>query len=157
MKSARYFHCLIPWRPRLNRKVLPRLVSSGTKPPRAFDRSFVTRKPDEDFPLAWFGLFAEGEEYAFPPGNPTPPKGKWSPSISEAAYRKGVRQVREYIKAGDTYQANFSFRLKNDEASPMPGKPLRAMTSGNGPGYGVFLETDRWAVCSFSSGTVLPA
>ena len=115
----------------------------------AFDSSFVTRKPDDKFPLAWFGLYEQGEDYILPPGNPVPPADGWTPSISEAAYRNGVRQVRECIKAGDTYQVNYSFRLRTDGAVHA-WETFLGMTSGNGPGYGVYLETDRWAVCSFS-------
>ncbi|MGH7456298.1 MAG: chorismate-binding protein, partial [bacterium] len=66
------------------------------------------------FPLLWFGLFKERREIAagefFRDGKFE--LSDWESSIDETSYCQAVEQIREYIAAGDTYQVNFTFRLR---------------------------------------------
>jgi len=68
----------------------------------------------EALPLAWFGFFRERAEVA--PGSLKPSGvyslSAWRPSISREAYDQALRRIREYIAAGDTYQVNFTFRMR---------------------------------------------
>lgn len=79
----------------------------------AFDANFCV-KNSTAFPLLWFGLFRErreinaGEffrdgEFKF---------SDWLASIDAATYHHAIEQIREHIAAGDTYQVNFTFRLR---------------------------------------------
>ena len=65
-------------------------------------------------PPIWFGLFSERVEVA--PGGLHPCGGyalsAWNQSISQSSYETAVRRIRTYIKMGDTYQVNFSFRMR---------------------------------------------
>ena len=72
-----------------------------------------TREPG-DLPLVWFGLFAAREKVACGglQGRGTYSLSAWEPSISRRAYADAFAAIREYIEAGDTYQVNFTFRLR---------------------------------------------
>lgn len=67
-----------------------------------------------EFPLLWFGLFKERREITagkfFRGGKFELPD--WESSIDETGYCQTVEQIREHIAAGDTYQVNFTFRLR---------------------------------------------
>jgi para-aminobenzoate synthetase/4-amino-4-deoxychorismate lyase len=73
-----------------------------------------SRIPNPDLPLVWFGLFKEmavrddppfaaGGEFAL---------GDWQPSVSREEYRQAIERIKAYIAAGDTYQVNYTFRLR---------------------------------------------
>jgi len=78
----------------------------------AFDRALVVREAST--PLVWFGLF----DAPAPPPNREGPGGggyggtSWEPSETRDTYERNVREVREAIARGDTYQANYTFRLR---------------------------------------------
>jgi len=69
------------------------------------------------FPLLWFGIFrervvcngAELEDSAFPAVYNA---ADWRPSLDSEAYAEAVRQIKEHIAAGETYQANFTLRQR---------------------------------------------
>ncbi len=71
-------------------------------------------KAAREFPLLWFGLFKERREIVagelFRDGKFE--LADWESSIDETSYCQAVEQIREYIAAGDTYQVNFTFRLR---------------------------------------------
>ncbi|MEU9671073.1 chorismate-binding protein [Streptomyces bobili] len=80
-----------------------------------------------------------------------PAAGDWTSSLDHAAYTAGVRRIREYIAAGEVYQANLCRVL----SAPLPpGADADALTAmlarGNPapyagtirlPGYGVEIAT----------------
>jgi para-aminobenzoate synthetase / 4-amino-4-deoxychorismate lyase len=71
-------------------------------------------KDATEFPLLWFGLFKERREITtgefFRDGRFE--LSNWESSIDETSYGQAVEQIREHIAAGDTYQVNFTFRLR---------------------------------------------
>ncbi|NQU09664.1 chorismate-binding protein, partial [bacterium] len=78
----------------------------------AFDPALAVR-PASGFPLLWFGL------YRAPAVGPAPsadrgelPRLDWEPSVTGPAYRAAIRRVKDYIAAGDTYQVNYTIRLR---------------------------------------------
>jgi para-aminobenzoate synthetase/4-amino-4-deoxychorismate lyase len=79
----------------------------------AFDRALVVRGGGETtLPLVWFGLFAAPQ-----PVPPAPAEGSyqlsaWQPSVSRAVYDQHVAAVRAAIARGDTYQTNYTLRLR---------------------------------------------
>jgi para-aminobenzoate synthetase/4-amino-4-deoxychorismate lyase len=115
----------------------------------AFDPAFVVKSPDT-FPLAWFGVYQEPEQIAFP-GMPKvfPEDIPWQLSVSESEYRSSIDKIKKYIRAGDTYQVNYSFRLR----APFCADPWRLfvrMIHAQGYGYGAFVNTEDWTICSAS-------
>lgn len=113
----------------------------------AFDPAQRTRPPD-DFPLAWFGLYAGPVEVPSPDAGATLPAGEaadWQPSMSAAAYRRALARVHEHIGAGDTYQVNVTLRLRAAGVTDpwgLFGRMLRAQ----GPGFAGWVSLPEWAI-----------
>ena len=120
----------------------------------AFDSALKTKDDSSGFPLLWFGLYHKPKEIDFatravegqePSGLTT----DWDSSISNEEYVAAVDQVKEYIQSGDTYQVNFSFRLLAALKRDLWGFFVD-LISAQGAGYGAFVNTPEWAVCSAS-------
>jgi para-aminobenzoate synthetase/4-amino-4-deoxychorismate lyase len=71
-------------------------------------------KDATEFPLLWFGLFKERREIVAGKffRNGKLELSDWESSIGETGYCQAVEQIRKHIAAGDTYQVNFTFRLR---------------------------------------------
>lgn len=79
----------------------------------AFDPALVTRPPDPRLPLAWFALYGRREEVKPAFGEATDVElGPWRMDVSEDEYRDRIERIRTLIAAGDTYQVNFTARLR---------------------------------------------
>lgn len=78
----------------------------------AFDAAFKTHE-SESAPLVHFGLydtcFLENPPCRTDGGYHV---GPWTPEWNEAEYTEAIQRIREYIRAGDTYQVNLTFPLK---------------------------------------------
>jgi len=118
--------------------------------------ALVPNLPATETPiLAWFGLFEQYQTFdtdALPSKLPDP-AGAWlsriRPDISRSDYTKVFAAVREYIAAGDIYQANLTFPLSADYA----GDPLAlyaALRPRAAAGYGGFIWTGEQHYLSFS-------
>ena len=115
----------------------------------AFDPALAVRSP-EDFPLVWFGIYRNPASIVFPPlpqedFNNLP----WKPSVSEDEYRLAIQKIKGYIRNGDTYQVNYTFRLRVP-FSMDPWKLFVQMIHAQGYGYGAFVKTEDWTLCSAS-------
>lgn len=117
----------------------------------AFDAALRTHPPDE-FPLAWFLLSSSWTEID-DAGLPAPPgEGEplcWTPTVTEDEYRAAVRYIRDRIAEGDTYQVNYSYRLR----SAFTGDPFalfRRMAGAQNTPWCAYLNTGRFAICSAS-------
>jgi para-aminobenzoate synthetase/4-amino-4-deoxychorismate lyase len=103
-------------------------------------------------PPAWFALFSEPGEAA-DPGRSCRAPLPWLPSLDAAGYRRNIDRIRDYIAAGDTYQVNFSYRLRAslEAAGPDAARQLfQSMISRQPAGLGAFIETGAWALCCAS-------
>ncbi|HEX8190808.1 MAG TPA: aminodeoxychorismate synthase component I [Pyrinomonadaceae bacterium] len=76
----------------------------------AFDRALAVKRHSAGLPLLWFGLF-ESPSKAEPAGGEFRVSG-WAPSVARARYERNVEAVREAIARGDTYQVNYTLRLR---------------------------------------------
>jgi para-aminobenzoate synthetase/4-amino-4-deoxychorismate lyase len=104
-----------------------------------------------DFPLLWFSLFKERREIVagefFRDGEIV--VSDWDPSIDEARYCRAVEQIREHIAAGDTYQVNFTFRLR----ARFHGDDLalyHRLCRSQRAGYCAYLDLGRYRILSAS-------
>ncbi len=74
--------------------------------------------PFAALPLLWFAIFERREDVAvFEPVAIDPPAtddAAWTASIDRAHYDASVASIRERIAAGDTYQVNYTFRLRGE-------------------------------------------
>ncbi len=113
----------------------------------AFDPAFALQSP-KGFPLLWFGIYQKPEQIPLPSSAAAGPL-PWSPSISQEEYQSCFRDIKDYIRAGDTYQINYTFRLRAPFASDPWGLFVR-MIQAQGYGYGAYVNTGKWGICSAS-------
>ncbi len=77
-------------------------------------RALTTQRPD-DFPLLWFGVFDHADERTLDELGAAPdhtPDERWQPSISAEQYARVFEELQELIRNGDTYQVNYTYRLR---------------------------------------------
>jgi len=115
----------------------------------AFDPSLPVRH-DDGFPLLWFGLFGQVNEISrlTGSGHPVPPLA-WEESIKPDVYRRCLHEIRNLIRAGDTYQVNFTYRLRSMTAVDPWELFVGIAGDGEAP-FAAFVDTGEWAVCSAS-------
>jgi para-aminobenzoate synthetase/4-amino-4-deoxychorismate lyase len=128
----------------------------GYEAASAFDSAFSV-KPGGDFPLIWFGIYENARTVPFPEIDSVKneimePLG-WNLLLTEEEYRRSVDRVKNYIHDGDTYQVNYSFRLRADcqnRGWPLFVNMVHAQNLVQQRGYSVFVETPDWTICSAS-------
>ncbi|HEX8337669.1 MAG TPA: aminodeoxychorismate synthase component I [Pyrinomonadaceae bacterium] len=76
----------------------------------AFDRALAVKRPPADLPLLWFGVYERPSEVGTATGEYR--VSGWTPSVGRAEYERNVEAVREAIARGDTYQVNYTLRLR---------------------------------------------
>lgn len=110
---------------------------------------------DPPMPLGWFGLFERVERIdADAVASLLPdPDAAWigapQPRVARADYEAAVARVLDYIRAGDIYQANLTFRAD----VPFAGDPLAVyarLRQTARAGYGGFIWTGEQAIASLS-------
>jgi para-aminobenzoate synthetase / 4-amino-4-deoxychorismate lyase len=114
----------------------------------AFDPALQVRAGTQ-LPLAWFGLFRAPAE-----GVPLPAPGPaafsaWEPSTDHDAYRQGIDAVRAAIASGETYQLNYTLRLR----ARLEGDDLAAwsrLCAAQRASYGAYLRMGRHRILSTS-------
>jgi len=77
----------------------------------AFDSAFKVNK-GSTMPLLWFGIFSEPQTGKLS-SNGTYNLTDWIPSVSLDEYDASIRFIKQSIEAGDTYQANYTIRLRS--------------------------------------------
>ena len=114
----------------------------------AFDPALNTHPATT--PLARFAIYDRWEDLdALPvPENPAP-NLDWQPEIDAETYRDRVRRIREFIAAGDTYQVNFTLRLR----ATGPGDPyglFHRMNPCRRTAFAGYWVDDDLAICGAS-------
>lgn len=116
-----------------------------------FDRALSVH-PSSNIPVLWFGLYDHFEETEKPPA-PTVGDdymlGEWQPNVSESDYLKSIERIKSYIHAGDTYQVNYTTKLR----APFRGDPYSFFHSLSGAQQGrncAYINLENVAVCSAS-------
>ncbi|MGB3613267.1 MAG: aminodeoxychorismate synthase component I [Elainellaceae cyanobacterium] len=101
-----------------------------------------------DFPLLWFGIYGHPSVVSLPDA-PQFSALQWRPSISEADYQQAIADIKTQIAQGNTYQVNFSFRLR----AAMPDDPwglFLQMTQAQAADYGAFVDIGDWVIACAS-------
>ncbi len=116
----------------------------------AFDRALTTH-PLTDFPLLWFGLFREPQIVPEPAAvaEPTYHLGEWQPTVNRNEYRERFDAIKRAIARGDTYQVNYTMRLRSF-FSGNPHAFFVDLLPAQRADYTAYIETDDFAVCSVS-------
>lgn len=113
----------------------------------AFDAALQVHPTN--FPLLWFGLYSAPQNVELPVHSTSLPPLNWQPSIEDGDYRSAIAQIKRRIQAGDTYQVNYTFRLR----SGFDGDPFQLflhVIRAQGAGYGAFLQLPDWSIGSAS-------
>ena len=79
----------------------------------AFDDALVVRAPRPGLPLAWFAAFRTAVAQPVALGGPYR-MAPWRAEISADQYEADVTAIQDLITLGDTYQANFTLRLRGN-------------------------------------------
>jgi para-aminobenzoate synthetase/4-amino-4-deoxychorismate lyase len=116
----------------------------------AFDTALQVR-PLDSFPLLWFGLYPRPDVIQLPPASRKPAYSglDWTPSISRAMYDQAIAQVKEHIARGETYQVNYTLRLR----TPFSGDAwlfYLELVQAQQADYTAYIDTDRFTICSAS-------
>jgi para-aminobenzoate synthetase/4-amino-4-deoxychorismate lyase len=115
----------------------------------AWDPALVTHPPTPGLPLLWFGLFAERSPVGSTPQAGGYELGGWTPSIDANHYQGQIGQIRDWIRAGDSYQVNHTFRLR----APFQGDDLALyadLCRAQQAAYCAYLQIGPWSVLSAS-------
>lgn len=117
----------------------------------AFDPALRVRSDDGRFPLLWFGLFDAPEEIATLPPAPQPSAlpATWTPSLDAPAYAAALANVKHAIREGETYQVNYTLRLRA-EAPSCPWDAFRQLVEAQPTGFSAFVDAGDWTLCSAS-------
>ncbi len=108
-------------------------------------------RPHGAMPLVWFGLFERripSKEDRSGPRRAYSLSG-WRPSIAKAEYEEVVARIRRYIAAGDTYQVNFTYRMRADfegDAAAFYSDLCRSQRTA----YSAYVDSGRFQVLSAS-------
>lgn len=115
----------------------------------AFDESFKVLD-DNKFPKIWFALYKDFEEIEKPSsGSHVCSDLKWTAEIDYEHYSKEFDRIKKYLQAGHTYQVNYTFRLRT-QFDHDPLSFFSDMLTDHEPPYAAFINTDTFAICSFS-------
>jgi len=101
------------------------------------------------FPLLQFGLYPPPRPVDLPDPVEAMPDLAWCSTVDQAEYRAAVERVQRFIAAGDTYQVNYTYRLRalfSGDAWSL----FCNLAAAHGPQYGGFLQTPDWAILSLS-------
>lgn len=115
----------------------------------AFDPS-LPAKTDGEFPLLWFGLFKQINEITLSYDSKEQGASiEWHPSVTREEYDRCLRTIRAYIRDGDTYQVNFTYRFRS--MTDVNAWRLFIQIAGDGEApFAGFVDTGDWAICSAS-------
>jgi para-aminobenzoate synthetase / 4-amino-4-deoxychorismate lyase len=121
-----------------------------------FDPSLaVQTRPDADpfsrLPLAWFAMFERREDSSLPEPREaaTGSPDAWKPSIDRMAYDRSIAQIRAHIAAGETYQINYTLRLRSQIQGNERGL-YRDLCFAQRGRHAAYLNTGRYRICSAS-------
>ena len=122
----------------------------------AFDPALVVR-PDADFPLLWFGLYGQPQEINLSLeldhqpdlDNSSNLPVDWESTVSREAYDKAIRQIKDQIACGKTYQVNYTLRLR----AAYHGHPWQLflhLVQSQPTDYAAYVDAGRFVLCSAS-------
>ena len=112
-----------------------------------FDAALTTQ-PTGGTPLLWFAFFRQRYEKKTPKPSLCQEDSVWSCSLERDQYDRALGKIADHIVAGDTYQANFTMKMRAavDDTDAMYGRLCRAQ----GEGYFARIQTADHLILSAS-------
>lgn len=114
----------------------------------AFDPSYVTAAGSK-LPLLQFAIYKTFCEEQPESIDTAPHKLNWQPAISKTAYNQAIQTIKEEIAAGNTYQTNYTMRLRTAFAGD-PAALFRQMQRAQRADYTAYLAWEDTAILSAS-------
>ena len=114
----------------------------------AFDSALAVR-PSGPLPLLWFGLYEKPAPVDLPSADAGLPDD-WQADVAPATYARAFEEIKRLIRAGETYQVNFSYRLRRDAFEPDPWQTFLALVGAQNPPFGAYVAAGPWRLCSAS-------
>jgi para-aminobenzoate synthetase / 4-amino-4-deoxychorismate lyase len=114
----------------------------------AFDPALAVRPPGP-LPLLWFGLYPAPVPCDLPPAAAPLPNG-WQADLPPAAYARAFDRIKQHIRAGDTYQVNFTYRLLHEPFDPDAWQAFLALVHAQRAPFGAYVAAGPWRLCSAS-------
>src|SRR3990170_142641 len=106
--------------------------------------------PFAPMPLVWFGLFERRQDAApLEPPEASYTVSRWQPSVPRREYEAEIERIRDYIRAGDTFQVNHTMRLRA-RFSGTDRAYYTALCLAQGGAHNAYLDTGRFRVLSAS-------
>lgn len=116
----------------------------------AFDSALRARADEKRsaFPLLRFGLYPAPSLIHLPePASPKPAL-TWSPTTDRGTYNAAIKQIKDHIAHGRTYQVNYTIRLRADlDAEPWNLFLHLAQTQNN---HAAYIDAGRYVIASAS-------
>ncbi|MEJ5225182.1 MAG: aminodeoxychorismate synthase component I, partial [Anaerolineales bacterium] len=116
----------------------------------AFDPALTAHPPTGELPLLWFGLYSAPVTLSsLPAPAASHHLGPFAPSVSRQDYDAAIAAIKTHIARGETYQVNFTFRLR----LPFEGDAwslFHSLVRAQGAGYAAYVDAGRFVVCSAS-------
>jgi para-aminobenzoate synthetase/4-amino-4-deoxychorismate lyase len=117
------------------------------------DPAVVTQSPPPELPCVWFGIFRRRQSApSVGPRlvRPAPYNiSAWRSEVDAAEHAAAVDAIRTHIRDGDTYQVNYTFRLRA-AFSGDPFELYRDIVVAQRGAFGAYLDTGRHHVVSAS-------
>ena len=109
-----------------------------------------TRAPAPGLPLVYLAIFrGPPAPVGAPSADPSATPLAWAPTIDRDDYESAIQRIKDYIADGDTYQLNFTFRLRTVFRNG-PDALFRSLVAAQQGAWSMFLETGTHAICSAS-------
>jgi para-aminobenzoate synthetase/4-amino-4-deoxychorismate lyase len=114
----------------------------------AFDPALSVHPDGSGFPLLWFGLYPPPRPVELPAPPAAPPPMRWKASIPRKAYNTGIAAIKDHIARGETYQVNYTLRLRAQFQHDPWHFFLHLAQSQNA--HAAYLDIGRFVICSAS-------
>ncbi|PAF39726.1 aminodeoxychorismate synthase, component I [Terribacillus saccharophilus] len=114
----------------------------------AFDPSYVTAEGSK-LPLLQFGIYKTFSKEQPESIGEAPIKLNWQPAISKTTYNQAIQTIKEEIAAGNTYQTNYTMRLRTAFAGDSAAL-FRQMQRAQRADYTAYLSWEDTAILSAS-------
>ena len=112
----------------------------------AFDDSLHTQAPQGA--LLKFGIFKECSAWLPPDADPADVPSL-APELGKPEYDEAIAAIKSHLEAGDSYQVNFTQRLRGFCAAE-PVNVFAALTAAQPSAHAFFLQDQDEAICSAS-------
>ncbi|MBK9927056.1 MAG: aminodeoxychorismate synthase component I [Anaerolineales bacterium] len=102
----------------------------------------------DEFPLLWFGLYPAPRIITLPEPDSAKPALSWLTTVDRDTYNTAIEQIKDYIAQGQTYQVNYTMRLRAEfKTDPWNFFLHLAQTQNN---HAAYIDLGRYIIASAS-------